>query len=90
MSDKRGRGRITAALFLAAVFLLAANVSEAKYSGGTRESDNPYRIATPNDVVLLFETSGVWNHFDVTGLLTFDNHNGKGCNILLNDVQIDL
>jgi hypothetical protein len=32
------------------VFLLAANVSQAKYSGGTGEPNDPYRIETPNDL----------------------------------------
>lgn len=40
---------------------------------------------SPGDMVLLFETKGGWNQFGGQELLTFDNHKGKGCNVLFND-----
>jgi hypothetical protein len=50
MRAKRRLGTTRAILLLAAVFLPAANISQAKYSGGTGEPNNPYRMATPNDL----------------------------------------
>jgi hypothetical protein len=41
-------------------------------------------INCPNDVVLLFETKAGWNQHGGPELLTLDNHNGKGTNILFN------
>jgi len=43
---------------------------------------------SPNDVVLLFETKGGWNQYGGPELLTLDNHEGKGCNILFNDGSV--
>ncbi|MHC4758804.1 MAG: hypothetical protein ACYTE8_09115 [Planctomycetota bacterium] len=42
----------------------------------------------PNDVVLLFESRGGWNQCGGIELLSFDNHEGKGCYILFNDFSI--
>ena len=36
-------------------------------------------------VVLLFETKDGWNQLGGPEILTTENHEGKGCNILLND-----
>jgi len=50
---------------------------------------NPYcEPNSPNDVVLLFETRGGWNQFGGPEILTFENHNGKGCNVLFNDQHV--
>jgi hypothetical protein len=38
--------------------------------------------------VLLFETKSGWNQFGGPGLVTFENHEGKGCNILFNDQHV--
>jgi len=43
---------------------------------------------SPNDVVLLFETKGGWNQFGGPELLTAENHDGKGANILFNDYHV--
>ncbi|MHC4456086.1 MAG: DUF4190 domain-containing protein [Planctomycetota bacterium] len=43
---------------------------------------------SPPDVVLLFETKGGWNQFGGSELLTFENHKGKGCNVLFNDRSV--
>ncbi len=43
---------------------------------------------SPQDVVLLFETKDGWNQFGGSELLTTENHEGKGCNILFNDGQV--
>jgi len=42
------RARVVA--ISAAFFLLAANISQARYSGGSGEPNNPYRIATAEDL----------------------------------------
>ena len=41
------------------------------------------------DMVLLFETKGGWNQVGGSELLTFENHKGKGCNILFNDGHVE-
>ncbi|MDH4239252.1 MAG: hypothetical protein OEW48_06790 [Phycisphaerae bacterium] len=43
---------------------------------------------SPYDVVLLFETKGGWNQFGGPEILTFENHKGKGCNVLFNDGSV--
>jgi len=40
-------------------------------------------------LVLLFETKGGWNQFGGPELLTFENHGGRGCNILFNDQHVE-
>jgi len=44
---------------------------------------------SPNDIVLLIETKGGWNQFGGPEILTLENHNGKGCNVLFNDGRIE-
>ncbi len=44
---------------------------------------------SPLDTVLLFETKGGWNQFGGAELLTFENHRGKGCNVLFNDGHLE-
>jgi prepilin-type processing-associated H-X9-DG protein len=39
-------------------------------------------------VVLLFESEPGWNRFGGPELLTFDNHGGRGCNILFSDGNV--
>ena len=43
---------------------------------------------SPGDTVLLFETTLGWNKHGGKELLTLDNHNGNGCNILFNDWHV--
>jgi hypothetical protein len=42
--------RINVIVLSAMVFLLISSPSQGKYSGGTGEPNDPYRIATPNDL----------------------------------------
>lgn len=64
----------------------------AEYAGRWSQSHyamNPH--CEPNslaDTVLLFETNGGWNQFGGPEILTTENHNGKGCNILFNDGSV--
>lgn len=44
---------------------------------------------SPPDMVLLFETKGGWNQFGGPEILTTENHNGKGCNVLFNDGRVE-
>jgi prepilin-type processing-associated H-X9-DG protein len=46
------------------------------------------KLTSPSNTVLLFETDEGWNKFGGPELLTFDNHGGKGCNILFSDGKI--
>ncbi|UCF43830.1 MAG: hypothetical protein JSV99_02580 [Planctomycetota bacterium] len=41
------------------------------------------------DVALLFETEGGWNQFGGAEILTFENHEGKGCNVLYNGGDVE-
>ncbi|MHC4621267.1 MAG: GLUG motif-containing protein, partial [Planctomycetota bacterium] len=50
MSGKKGVRRAALILTVSMVILACAGRSEAKYSGGTGEPNDPYRIATPNDL----------------------------------------
>jgi len=44
---------------------------------------NPNATPTsPKNMVLLFETKGGWNQAGGPELLTLDNHNGDGCNVM--------
>ncbi|MHC4345038.1 MAG: GLUG motif-containing protein [Planctomycetota bacterium] len=71
--NRKGRwGRTRAILLLAAVFLLATNVSQAKYSGGTGEANDPYRIATPNDL------NDIGNHIE----------DFNKCFVMVNDINL--
>jgi len=72
MSRKWSGGRIKPTLLLVLVSLLAANICEAKYSGGTGEPDNPYRIATPNDL------NDIGNHVE----------DFNKCFVMLNDINL--
>jgi len=40
-------------------------------------------------LVVLFETEGGWNQVGGQELLSTDNHNGKGCNVLFNDLTVE-
>ena len=44
---------------------------------------------SPQDMVLLFETKGGWNQFGGPELLTFENHNGLGCNVAFNNGRVE-
>ena len=72
MNTKRRSGRARAILSFAAVLMLAANVSQAKYSGGTGEPNNPYRIATAEDL------NDIGNHPE----------DFNDCFILVNDINM--
>ncbi len=59
-------------LVLAIVFLLAASASVSAYSGGDGSAENPYRIATPNDL------NDIGNHPE----------DFNDCFILVNDINM--
>lgn len=44
--------------------------------------------AAPYNMVLLFETHPGWNQFGGPEILTTDNHEGEGCNVLFIDLHI--
>ncbi len=44
---------------------------------------------SPGDMVLLFESKGGWNQSGGPEIVTFENHKGKGCNILFNNGQVE-
>lgn len=58
--------------------------------GHSNYAINPYAEPNlPTDIVLLFETYGVWNQSGGEELLTFENKEPKGCMILFNDGRIN-
>ena len=46
------------------------------------------KLTSSPDMTVLFETKGGWNQFGGPGLVTFENHEGKGCNIWCNDLHV--
>ncbi|MCX5637531.1 MAG: DUF4190 domain-containing protein [Planctomycetota bacterium] len=44
---------------------------------------------SPEDVVLLFETKSGWNQYGGPEMVTFENHEGNGCNVLLKDGRVE-
>lgn len=47
-----------------------------------------YKMDELSKIVLLFETKGGWNQFGGLELLTTENHEGEGANILFNDGEV--
>jgi len=45
--------------------------------------------AAPPDMVLLFETYPGWNQVGGPEILTTDNHQGDGCNVLFVDSHVE-
>ena len=43
----------------------------------------------PPDVVVLFEAKAGWNQFGGPEILTTENHKGKGCTILFNNLHAE-
>lgn len=83
MNAKGRLGRNRAILSLAAVFLLAANISEAKYSGGTGEPNNPYRISTPNDLNDIGNHPNDWDkHFVMVNDINLAAYTGTQFNMI--------
>lgn len=61
-----------------------ANKNECcHYALNVSSSDSHPRL------VVLFETKAGWNQVGGPELLTTDNHNGKGCNVLFNDNTVE-
>jgi prepilin-type processing-associated H-X9-DG protein len=46
-------------------------------------------LNAPPDMVLVFETDPGWNQNGGPELLTLDNHNGEGCNVLFSDGHVE-
>ena len=46
------------------------------------------KLTSSPDMVVLFETKGGWNQFGGPEILTLDNHEGQGCNVLFNDFHV--
>lgn len=66
---------------------------------GSGESQNNLKVShyamnpkcgpnSPPDTVLIFETRRGWNKFGGPELLTTENHEGEGCNILFNNGSV--
>lgn len=44
---------------------------------------------SPAEMVLLFETKGGWNRYGGPELLTTENHDSEGCNVVFNDFHVE-
>jgi len=65
-----------------------AKVGESSYAfnknlAGKKASE------VPPDVVLLFETKKGWNQVGGPEILTTENHEGQGCNVLFSDANVE-
>ena len=66
--------------------LVCPGALEAGDKGQSHFAINPNcEPNSPYDIVLLFETKAGWNQQGGPELLTTENHQGKGCNILFKD-----
>jgi hypothetical protein len=72
MSGKKRADAAGSILAVAVTVLLTASTSTAKYSGGTGEPNNPYRIETPNDL------NDIGNHVE----------DFNKCFVMVNDVNL--
>ena len=61
----------------------SAGKGRCHYALNVSSSDSHPRL------VVLFETKAGWNQVGGPELLTTDNHNGKGCNVLFNDLTVE-
>jgi hypothetical protein len=78
--------KVTSTLVL--VVLVTGGISSGKYSGGTGEPNNPYRIATPNDL------NDIGNHvedfnkcFVMVNDINLGDYTGQRFNIIGEDFQ---
>ena len=46
-------------------------------------------MRAPPDMILIFETSPGWNQAGGPEILTTENHQGDGCNILFADSHVE-
>lgn len=63
--------------------------SEGPCNYAMNENIENLGLKVPPDMVLLFETSPGWNQIGGPGILTTENHNGYGCNVLFNDLHVE-
>ena len=68
---------------------IALNPKENRIWFGRYLRDGLYKKHMLADVVLLFETKAGWNQFGGPELLTTEHHEGKGCNVLFNDGDVE-
>ncbi len=68
---------------------LCAGVHEGPCNYAMNENIENIDENTPPDIVLLFETSPGWNQVGGPEILTIENHNGEGCNVLFADGYVE-
>jgi hypothetical protein len=68
--------------------LLDLNMEELKFWLPTYRVERSNKRYVLPKMVLLFETKAGWNQFGEDELLTTENHEGMGCNILFNDGRV--
>jgi hypothetical protein len=64
------------------------NVQEYMYWRATYDAECSNKKGVLPKMVLLFETKAGWNQSGEDELLTTENHEGKGCNILFNNGRV--
>ncbi|MHC4528008.1 MAG: GLUG motif-containing protein, partial [Planctomycetota bacterium] len=81
-------GRISVIGLSVTVFLLISSPSQAKYSGGTGEPNEPYRIATANDLNDIGNHTEDWgSHFVLTDDIDLTGYSESNFNLIGADWQ---
>ncbi|MBW7988875.1 MAG: hypothetical protein FVQ84_02480 [Planctomycetes bacterium] len=62
-----------------------ASEGSCNYAMNKEKLDTP----APPDIVVLFEAHPGWNQSGGSEILTTDYHQGKGCNVLFADLQVE-
>ncbi|MCX5636663.1 MAG: hypothetical protein NTX52_03080, partial [Planctomycetota bacterium] len=75
-------------LVLAIVALLVSTATGGTYSGGTGEPNDPYRIATPEDMQQIGANPSDWDkHFVLVNDVNLAGYTGAQFNIIATDRQ---
>jgi len=69
--------------------LRCQGASEGPCNYAMNKAVEPWGASAPPDMVLLFETTPGWNQVGGPEILTVDNHQGDGCNVLFVDGHVE-
>ncbi|MHC4388539.1 MAG: hypothetical protein ACYSX1_08015, partial [Planctomycetota bacterium] len=77
MRQKRSRAAVKVIFVSVAALLVGANITHAKYSGGAGEPNDPYRVATPNDLNDIGNHPNDWDaHFVLVNDINLAEYTG--------------
>jgi len=69
--------------------LCCNGASEGPCNYAINKNIEKYGLKSPPDIVVLFETHPGWNQSGGHEILTTDNHEGEGCNVLFMDWHVE-